>query len=424
MILENKLVQENKEKDPHYESFYVFRSRFDILKRYKIEAPIGQGGFGVVCRAYNIRTGEKIAIKKIINAFNNPIDAKRLIREIRIMKYFTHENIISLKDILNPLPKKSFNDVYLVTELMDTDLHQIIASDQIISDDHVQYFMYQIMCAVKYIHSANVLHRDLKPNNILVNKDCTIKVCDFGLSRPVGSQNHKLEFMTNNISTIWYRAPELLLTWKEYTKAIDMWAVGCILAELLKRKPLLPGRNHLHQVALILKLVGSPSEEEIDTIQNAHAKTFIKKLPPTKPIDIDKIFPGCSKLAIDLLSKLLKFNPKDRLTVEEALDHPFFEDIRNKALETSTNIELNYDFEKAIEQVELKTMIYDEMTSYYPDMNEKECHMPSAKDEELLTLDLDGSFIFLEHKKQRANVITLNLKNLQQQQLLPKKQFQ
>jgi len=163
---------------------------------------------------------------------------------------------------------------------MDSDLHQIITSNQAITDDHIQYFMYQILCAVKYIHSANVLHRDLKPNNILVNKNCDIKVCDFGLSRPVGSETFKLDCMTNNISTIWYRSPELLLTWKEYTRAMDMWAIGCILAELLKRRPLLTGKNYLHQVSLIFRLVGSPTAEEIEQIQNIHAKAFIKKITP------------------------------------------------------------------------------------------------------------------------------------------------
>jgi serine/threonine protein kinase len=317
------------------------------------------------------------------------------------MKYFKHENIISLKDILNPVPKAKFEHVYLVTELMDTDLHQIISSNQPVSDDHIQYFLYQILCAVKYIHSANVLHRDLKPNNILVNKNCDLKVCDFGLSRPVGGEHFKLECMTNNISTIWYRSPELLLTWKEYTKAMDMWAVGCILAELLKRRPLLAGKNYLHQISLIFKLLGTPTDEDIESIQNVHAKLFIKKLPKFNPVDIGLLFKGCNPVATDLVTKLLKFNPNDRLTVDEALNHPFFADIRNKEQEISTVISLDHEFEKILDKEELEQLIYDEMKSFHPYIYE-DAPVPTANDEELLTLDLDGTFLYIDHKKMES----------------------
>ena len=140
---------------------------------------LGFGGFSVVAKALDTQTSEKVAIKKITRAFATKMDAKRLLREIHIMKQLDHDNIVTIKDILNPVPRKEFKDIYVVTELMEADLHQIIESEQELSEEHVQFFMYQILCGLKYLHSANVFHRDLKPSNILVNSDCHIKVTFF-----------------------------------------------------------------------------------------------------------------------------------------------------------------------------------------------------------------------------------------------------
>jgi serine/threonine protein kinase len=154
----------------------VCGTRFDVDSRYTLVKPIGHGAYGVVCSAVDNTNGEKVAIKKINKAFDHLTDMKRTLREIKILRHFHHENIILIKDILRPLSLNRFDDVYLVTELMDTDLHQIIASPQPLTDDHCQYFLYQILRALKYIHSAHVLHRDLKPSNLLLNGNCDLKV--------------------------------------------------------------------------------------------------------------------------------------------------------------------------------------------------------------------------------------------------------
>lgn len=127
-------------------------------------------------------------------------------------------------------------------ELMETDMHRVIRT-QDLSDDHCQYFIYQTLRALKAMHSANVLHRDLKPSNLLLNANCDLKVCDFGLARSAASTDDNSGFMTEYVATRWYRAPEIMLTFKEYTKAIDVWSVGCILAEMLSGKPLFPGKD-------------------------------------------------------------------------------------------------------------------------------------------------------------------------------------
>lgn len=187
----------------------------------------------------------------------------RTLREMKLLRYFNHENIISILDIQKPRGYDSFNEVYLIQvslnrelyrrsvlfsdptplqELMETDMHRVIRT-QDLSDDHCQYFIYQTLRALKAMHSANVLHRDLKPSNLLLNANCDLKVCDFGLARSAASQEDNSGFMTEYVATRWYRAPEIMLTFKEYTKAIDVWSVGCILAEMLSGKPLFPGKD-------------------------------------------------------------------------------------------------------------------------------------------------------------------------------------
>jgi len=179
-------------------------------------------------------------VKKIPDVFRDPVDALRIVREIKLMKHFEgHENLISL--VYMECPKvHTFNQLYMYTELMETDLHRIIHSKQALSDDHVQYFVYQILRGLKYMHSASVIHRDLKPSNILVNSNCDLKVCDFGLARGIDKDRD----MTAYVVTRWYRSPEIMLDCK-YNEAADVWSVGCIMGELLRRKVLFAGRNYM-----------------------------------------------------------------------------------------------------------------------------------------------------------------------------------
>lgn len=215
---------------------------FVVDDKYEFIKQIGHGAYGVVCSAINKKSGAKVAIKKVANAFDDLIDAKRIVREIKLLKFFDHDNIIALVDLPRPEAKTGFNDIYIITDLMETDLHRVIYSKQELSDEHIQYFAYQILRGLLYIHTANVIHRDLKPSNILLNKDCDLKICDLGLAR--GYENEE-EFKTEYVITRWYRAPEVILNASEYTKAVDIYAVGCIIAELLGRTPLFPGEDYL-----------------------------------------------------------------------------------------------------------------------------------------------------------------------------------
>ncbi|MEW5310096.1 MAG: hypothetical protein WDW38_001926 [Sanguina aurantia] len=287
------LKQSHDAESTEYNQFLVCGSLFECPAKYLPIKPIGKGAYGVVCSARHAGTNEKVAIKKITNAFDNAVDAKRTLREIKLLRHLNHENVIQIKDVIPPLLRSSFKDVYVVYELMDTDLHQIIRSPQPLSDDHAQYFLYQVLRGLKYIHSANILHRDLKPSNLLVNANCDLKICDFGLAR---TSNEKA-FMTEYVVTRWYRAPELLLSCSEYSAAIDVWSVGCIFAELIGRKPLFPGKDYVHQLNLITKVIGSPSEDELGFISSEKAKRYIRSLPRNGRTDFSKLWPDSNTMA-------------------------------------------------------------------------------------------------------------------------------
>mmetsp|Transcript_35970 Transcript_35970/g.94614 ORF Transcript_35970/g.94614 Transcript_35970/m.94614 type:complete len:413 (+) Transcript_35970:54-1292(+) len=350
-------------------SFMVCGTRFDVDSRYTLIKPIGSGAYGVVCSALDNHTGEKVAIKKINKAFDHLTDTKRTLREVKILRHFNHENVIRIKDILRPASLDKFEDVYIVSELMDTDLHQIISSPQPLTDDHCQYFLYQILRALKYIHSAHVLHRDLKPSNLLLNGNCDLKVCDFGLARVAHPEENHAGFMTEYVATRWYRAPEIMLSWKEYTKAIDVWSVGCIFAELLGRKALFPGKDYIHQLNLITDVIGTPNEEDIDSIESEKARRYISSLPYKPPIPPERIYPNANPEAIHLLQQMLVFSPTKRITVEDALAHPYLASLHDPSDEPLAHAEFSFDFERMpLTKPVLRELVLNEMLAFHPEI--------------------------------------------------------
>ena len=349
---------------PQMCNFQVCGNMFEVQARYAPIKPIGKGAYGVVCSARNVDTDEKVAIKKIANAFENAVDAKRTLREMKLLRHLKHENVIRIVDVVRP--KKSvpdYNDVYVMYELMDTDLHQIIRSNQPLSDDHCQYLIYQLLRGLKYVHSANVLHRDLKPSNLLLNANCDLKICDFGLART----GHVItEFMTEYVVTRWYRAPELLLSCSEYTSAIDVWSVGCIFAELLGRKPLFPGNDYVHQLNLIARVIGSPSEKELEFITSDKARRYIRSLPRSPRVDFQKVYPNAEPDAVDLIDKMLVFDPKRRITVTEALAHPYLASLHDVSDEPSASKPFEFSFEgEAMGEERVRELVHAELTEYH-----------------------------------------------------------
>ena len=347
-IVNNNNQGEEDEDDPYeLTKFVVCGNLFEVKKKYVPIKPIGKGAYGIVCSAKDEKLNTKVAIKKITNAFENVVDAKRTLREIKLLRHLRHENIVPITDCMLPSKEEeySFNDVYVMYELMDTDLHQIIRSDQPLTDDHCQYFVYQLLRGLKYIHSADVLHRDLKPSNLLLNANCDLKICDFGLAR-TNTQDKNRDFMTEYVVTRWYRAPELLLSCAEYSVAIDVWSCGCILAELLGRKPLFPGKDYVHQLNLITKVIGTPDEQDLYFVTSDKARRYLRQLPYSKPMDFKRLYPEANPLACDLIEKMLIFNPEKRINVEECLKHPYLASLHDTNDEPVANAPFTFAFEQ------------------------------------------------------------------------------
>ncbi|KZP33950.1 mitogen activated protein kinase-like protein [Athelia psychrophila] len=344
---------------------------FVVGDSYQVQDVIGEGAYGIVCSAIHIPSQRRVAIKRI-TPFDHSMFCLRTLREIKLLRHFRHENIIAILDILRPPDLESLREVYLVQELMETDLHRVIRTQEL-SDDHCQYFIYQTLRALKALHSADVLHRDLKPSNLLLNANCDLKVCDFGLARsarpPPNVANDSSTFMTEYVATRWYRAPEVMLTFKEYTRAIDMWSVGCVLAEMLSGKPLFPGRDYHDQLSIILDILGTPSIDDFYAITSSRSREYIRALPFRKKRPFAQLFPNASPLAIDFLEHCLTFSPKRRIEVGEALKHPYlapYHDPLDEPKAPPINPSF-FDFDNGGEtsKEELKELIYEEITRPY-----------------------------------------------------------
>ncbi|GAA5848127.1 hypothetical protein JCM9279_007465 [Rhodotorula babjevae] len=362
--------------------------KFDIGEDYKVMDVVGEGAYGLVSSAVHLPTQSKVAVKRI-QPFDHSMFCLRTLREIKLLRWFSHENIISILDIIKPSTYDGFSEVYLIQELMETDLHRVIRSQEL-SDDHCQYFLYQTLRGLKALHSAAVLHRDLKPSNLLLNANCDLKICDFGLARSaMSSETEAVGFMTESVlpfsflpqarpdlprpnryvATRWYRAPEIMLTFKEYTFAIDVWSVGCILAEMLNGKPLFPGRDYHHQLTLILGVLGTPSLDDFYAIGSQRSRDYLRALPFQKKKPFQTLYPNANPLAIDLLERCLTFNPKKRMSVVDALSHPYLDPYHDETDEPTAPVLppafFSFD-QQQLDREQLKRLIYDEITSPPP----------------------------------------------------------
>jgi len=349
---------------------------FDLPARYVAKKQVGKGSFGVLISAWDHQSEEMVAIKKVCCASRmgwDRIQSKSLLRELRLLQHFDHENIMRARDVLLPcnatlLPDGSVSELYLVQDLMATDLHYIIQSaargKQSLTNDHVQYFMYQLLRGLHACHSANVLHRDLKPGNLLVNKDCELRICDFGLARGVDADPNEAPQLTEYVVTRWYRAPELLTGNDRYGWPVDMWSVGCILAEMLGKKALFPGTDTLSQLRMVISVMGVP--QDLSFIANPKACEYITAIgrsqPPPPPLA--SRFPDASPQALDLLDQLLVLEPSRRLSAEAALAHPYlasYHDINDAPVASK----FDFSFEGASDR-QLRDLLLDEVRRFNP----------------------------------------------------------
>ncbi|ODV98593.1 hypothetical protein PACTADRAFT_74127 [Pachysolen tannophilus NRRL Y-2460] len=351
------------------------KANFYIDSRYQVQHVLGKGSYGTVCSAVDLKSRENVplAIKKVSDIFTKEVLLKRALRELKLMRYFKgHKNIINLLD-LDIIYIKPYDGLYCFQELIDYDLARVIHSSVQFSEFHIQNFFYQILCGLKYIHSADVIHRDLKPGNILVTIQGTLKICDFGLARGINTKfitkGSKASQITNYVATRWYRAPELILSRKNYSKAVDMWAVGCILAELYGRRPLFAGNDAVHQITEIVKVLGSPSKGLVDRFSSKMAFDFFgPPKPQYRAISWDHIYPFASCDAHALMTNLLCWDAEKRYNVERCLQDIFVSKCRDLNNEPSCARPFDFSFENQIESMnDLKKLLHEEVESFKSD---------------------------------------------------------
>lgn len=241
--------------------------------------------------------------------------------------------------------------------------------------------MYQLLGVMLHMHSAGIVHRDLKPNNILINKDCDVKLCDFGLARggvqdvkpqePARQDPPKRIDLTEYVTMRYYRAPELLLVSNFYSAAIDIWSCGCIFGELLNRKPLFAAKVPHLQLSLIIQHLGKPDVSQMTHVKSLAAREAIQNMPPHDGTPFEDLFPSASDEARDLLEKMLKFDPADRITAEEALKHPYLKEYHEYVDEDFPAIEKKFDqsFEdNALNDEQLQQLVQDEISSFHKEV--------------------------------------------------------
>lgn len=358
------------------QAFHVLRERYDGFKK------IGSGAYGVVCSAAEVRKSgkvskQRVAIKRVHPWADDEWDARHTLRELRLMRLLCgHPNIVTLLDAV--LCPDGSNDLFIVMELMESDLHQIIGSKQVLTPAHVSCLTVQLLLGIQAMHSVGVLHRDLKPGNLLVSSGCRLRITDFGLSRYIGlgdddlfayhcsprhqqrkarqstsptttsdgNNEHKRSSsdeddasddgtvqktlknpLTEYVVTRWYRCPEVLLApHLPYTTAVDCWSAGCIVAELIRRKPIFQGKNFVHQVQVILERLGTPVSTELGFEPRDDAAKFLARQPHHDAPGLLSLIPKGSPSQLKFIETLLRINPKKRATVDQALGDPYFDD--------------------------------------------------------------------------------------------------
>ena len=298
-------------------TFKVYDAEFALPDGYAFKRALGRGAYGVVCAA-TAPSGETVAVKKIENAFARSVEAVRTLREVQLMRQLRHPNLVGLVELLPPPADGVWTDVYVVMPCMETDLGSIIASRQPLSFDHCRFFAFQMLRGLRYMHSAGVIHRDIKPQNLLVNGDCELRICDFNLSR------ERRPCMTEYVVTRWYRAPELVLGSDQYTAAVDVWAAGCIVAEMVIRKPLLPGKSYVDQLARIVRLLGKPADTAC--VENEAARAYVEGMQAARPVSLPAVLRQ-SRLT-PLVAASLKFDPDERASAGDLLASELFDEIR------------------------------------------------------------------------------------------------
>jgi len=383
-----------------------------VPARYEVRELIGRGSYGTVCEAADLEKGRMVAIKRLTNVFSDPIKCRRVLRELAIQARLDHSHVVRLHDIVAPETEKAnFDELYIVMELGDADLKTLFQKNVTLVPSQVNSIMYNLLVGLKYLHTSGIYHRDLKPSNVLVNQDCCVKICDFGLARAVGEESEALpgegpqallrpeakasRVMTKHVVTRFYRAPELILLQDRYTEAIDVWSAGCIYAELVQmlnggspqqRGPLFPGStcfplspDHRHrydglfhsrgsreQLNVIFDILGTPSDVEVERLEGEESRQYIRCFARREGVGVRARLPLATTSAVDLLEGMLRFSPEDRHSVEEALAHEVLAEVRKPSSEAAAPayITLEFESEPVLSEEQLRCCFAEEIRGF------------------------------------------------------------
>jgi len=346
----------------------------------KVIRQLGKGSYGTVHLCEDKNTGAQVAVKHVKQAARH---GKSMVREIRLLARMKHENLLHLLD-MPAVPGPNFEDIFLVLPYLPADLHKVIQSKQTLTERHVQAIMAQIFRALEQLHVCGVAHRDLKPANILLSADCKLKLCDFGLARgdmPLlcgadggADEPPKNGVLTEYVVTRWYRAPEVMLLPKQYTSAVDTWSAGCILCEIMGRKPLFPGKNHVDMVTRVAQTMGAPADDELRWLpRESDAYRFLRQVCPQKACSpLATMYPRAEANCLDLVRGLLRWDPSRRTTALSAQEHPYLRTfLGGRTPPRAEPFDWSFDgFRPTTDAVRQK--LYYECTRFHPEIRDRD----------------------------------------------------
>lgn len=338
---------------------------YRVPEHVRVTKLLGKGAYAsVVC--VEDAAGQRMAVKKVSRAFHDLIDGKRILREIKLMQLFKHRNLTTILDLYPP-EHPEFDDIYIVMDLMESTLDQVIRSPQKLDEDHHCCFTYQILEGLLYVHRAKIVHRDLKPANILVNRNCDVKICDFNLAQCLDTPATEL---TEYVVTRPYRAPEVVLDPSRYTTAIDIWAVGCILCELVGRRPIFFGKDHIDQLRKVFAVIGKPTSSDLDWLPaDGPAHRFVNRLPKTVKRPWVSLFPDSSVEAHEAMEAMLTIKPVSRISAADAMLLTFFAGCHcpddEPEVEPMEPVDWSFDNFTPTKRI-LQHRIYEECIKFHP----------------------------------------------------------
>lgn len=289
------------------------------MENFQKVEKIGEGTYGVVYKAKDKLTGRMVALKKIRLDTESEGVPSTAIREISLLKELDHPNIVRLLDVVHSEKK-----LYLVFEYLNLDLKKYmdVSPPSGLSLPLVKSYLNQLLQGIAYCHSHRVLHRDLKPQNLLIDTDGNIKLADFGLARAFGVP---VRTYTHEVVTLWYRAPEILLGSRFYSTPVDVWSIGCIFAEMITKRALFPGDSEIDQLFRIFRTLGTPDDTLWPGV--SQLPDYKASFPKWPAQETREIVPSLDKDGHDLLAKMLTYEPSRRISAKAALNHPYFQDV-------------------------------------------------------------------------------------------------